>query len=85
MSDTNVNLPLQGELLRETQDLAQELNVSWPLLIVLALQSFLHRRRGQKNLLERLNAAYADGQGSDDLEVVQRMRPTHRKMVEDEW
>jgi hypothetical protein len=83
MNDTNVSLPLQGSLLRDTQKLAQELNISWPRLIVLALQEFVRRNKARAQLLELLNASYE----SDDADVLllQQMKSSHRKLVEGEW
>jgi len=85
MSDTNVNLPLQGSLVSEAKDLALKLKMPWHRLVVMALQDFIRRSKGREQLQNRFNAAYGDEQEESDLTVVRQMRGTHRKLLEDEW
>lgn len=85
MDDTKVSLPLQLPLLRETQQLAQELNVSWPRLVVLALQEFVYRYQRRKDLLASLSEAYGEEKDEEAMLLVRRMRSTHRRLVEGEW
>lgn len=42
------------------------------------------RRQENKDLLDRLNAAYADGD-PEGKEEVERMMPLQREVVEGEW
>jgi hypothetical protein len=83
MNDTNVSLPLQGSLLRDTQKLAQELNISWPRLIVLALQEFVRRKHARAQLIERLNVSYEPDEA--DVRLVRQMKSSHRRLIEGEW
>ncbi|PSN15168.1 hypothetical protein C7293_08395 [filamentous cyanobacterium CCT1] len=85
MTEPSAGLPIQTELVDDTQALAKELGVSWGQLITLALQDFVQRYRGQKNLVERINAAYSDEIDSEETSLMAAMRSTHRRVVEGEW
>ena len=85
MTEPSARLPIQGELIDDTQLLAQELGVSWAQLLTLALQEFTQRYRRQKNLVERINAAYAEEPEPEEANLLQSMRSSHRRIVEGEW
>ncbi len=85
MSDPSPDLPVQVSLLRDTQALAKELNISWSRLVTLALKDFIRRYRGRKQLVDRINAAYVDTFNNDELRLARARRATHRKLVEGEW
>jgi hypothetical protein len=85
MTEPSARLPIQGELMDDTQLLAQELGVSWGQLVTLALQQFVQRYHKQQNLVERINAAYADEPESEEVNLLQAMRSSHRRIVEGEW
>jgi hypothetical protein len=59
MTDTSGEIPIQPELIADTQSLAKELDISWSRLITLALKDFIRRYRGRKGLVDQLNAAYS--------------------------
>ncbi|WP_110985035.1 hypothetical protein [Acaryochloris thomasi] len=71
--------------MNDTQALAEELNISWKQLITVALQDFIRRYRGRKHLIEKINAAYTDAPDEEERLLLQKMRSSHRRIVEDEW
>ena len=83
MPDPLTSLPLQSSLVNDGQALAQELNLSWAQLISIALQEFIRRHRRPQNLVEQLNAVYADAQ-EEEAAVLDQMRATHLRLVEGE-
>ena len=85
MTEPSASLPIQTELIDYTQSLAKELGVSWSQLLTLALQQFIQRYRKQQNLVERINAAYADESEPEEANLLQAMRSSHRRIVEGEW
>ncbi|MGK7877882.1 MAG: hypothetical protein AB4426_32625 [Xenococcaceae cyanobacterium] len=85
MVDPATSLPIQSALIDDTQALAKELNISWKQLITLALQDFIRRCRGRKHLVEKLNAAYADEPDDEETLLLQRMRSSHRHIIEGKW
>lgn len=85
MRETNINIALQSALLEKVKDVAKTLNVSWSRLIVIALGDFIRRHEVRENLLADINTAYAEDEDESELDVVQQMRSTHRRLVEGEW
>lgn len=85
MTDLSASLPIQTELIDDTQALAKELGISWSQLVNLALQEFIYRYREQLDLLERINAAYSDAPEPEEISLLQAMRSSHRHIVEGEW
>lgn len=85
MANPLANVKLQSTLLNAGHALAQKLNISWEHLISLALKDFIRRHRASTQLVEKLNAAYADSLDDEEKILLHQMRPTHRHLVEGEW
>lgn len=85
MTDTAAEIPIQPDLIADTQSLAKELDISWSRLITLALKDFIRRHREHQGLVDQINAAYADSPDDKETQLLQAMRPTHRRIVEGEW
>ena len=60
MAEQLTSLPIQKNLISDTQALAKELDIPWSRLVSLALTDFVRRYRGKKQLVEAINTAYAD-------------------------
>lgn len=82
---TPSDLPIQDSLIHDTQALAAELGIPWDHLITLALNDFMRRHHEREHLIERINAAYTGTPDEKERELLQRMRSSHRKIVEGEW
>ncbi len=61
--------------------IALELNVSRSQVFVIAMQEYLRRREHQR-LLEQINAMYDDGLDHEQLEILKRMEPHQRRIME---
>lgn len=85
MTNPSADLPIKRELIQDTQALAKELNISWGRLLTLALQDFVRKYHNRKQLVNQINAAYADDGGENEKELLQTMSSTHRQIVESEW
>jgi hypothetical protein len=85
MADQPTSLPIQKSLLNATRTLAKELNISWSRLITLALRDFIRRYQGRQDLVDQINAAYAQDLDDDETHRMQAMRSSHRHLVEGEW
>ena len=82
MAHIKTAISLDKDLFAQLESLAEEMKVSRSQLLGLALEDFLRRRHNQL-LLEQLNAAYDDAPDSTERALLQRMRPTQRRLVED--
>jgi hypothetical protein len=85
MAEPSGKISIQPDLVADTQSLAKELDISWSQLITLALKDFIRRHRGRQGLVDQINAAYTDGPDDEETQLLQTMRPTHRRIVEGEW
>ena len=74
---------LPRPLLKQVEGLARELKVSRNRVFAMSVEA-LQRRRNRK-LLEQINAAVADGPDKTERELMRRMKPHYRKMLEGEW
>ncbi|MEO0457782.1 MAG: CopG family transcriptional regulator [Cyanobacteria bacterium P01_A01_bin.114] len=81
MPDPSAEIPIQPDLVADSQSLAKELGVSWSWLITLALKDFIRRYRSRKGLIDQINAAYSDGLDNDEAHLRQAMRSTHRHII----
>ena len=63
---------------------SDELKISRSRLFSLALEDFI-RRSHNRQLLEKLNAAYEDVVDVKEQTLRRRMRRQHRRIVESEW
>jgi metal-responsive CopG/Arc/MetJ family transcriptional regulator len=77
-------ISLHKALFEQVEALAHDMHVSRSRLFVLAVEEFIRRHENQQ-LLERLNAAYADAPDSAEQTLQHRMRRQHRHVVEGEW
>lgn len=75
---------IQKPLLEQAKDLAGKLKISCSRLFSLALEEFI-RRQQNRELLEQINAAYADEPDTAEQELLRRRQRSQRRMVESEW
>lgn len=81
----STSLSIEKTLISDTKALAEELNMPWSRLVALALEELIRRHRGRKNLIDRINAAYADDvQDEEDIRLKEGMRATQRRLLKDE-
>lgn len=75
---------LSRSLFDQADAVAREMNVSITDLFVLALEECVRRHQGRK-LFDSYNQAYQDGLDEEEQELLRRMRPLQRQVVEGEW
>ena len=84
MEHVKTAISLQKALFEQVEALADEMHISRSRLFVLAVEEFIRRHESQQ-LLERINAAYADAPDAAEQALHRRMRHHHRQVVEGEW
>lgn len=84
MADQLNSLPIQKSLIDDTQALAEELDISWSRLVALALSDFVRRHQGRKQLVDKINAAYADAPDDEEIVMQRGMRATQRNLLDGE-
>lgn len=83
MPNIKTAISIEKPIFDQVNDLARSLNISRSRLFVMAAQEFIERHTN-KELLRAINDAY-DDLHDVDTRVVDRMRPRHLKMIEDQW
>ena len=84
MAHIKTAISLRESLLKEVDDLANELKISRSRLFSLAVEAYLQKYQNQ-SLLDALNAAYEDHSDPNEQSVQQKIRPKHKRLIEGEW
>lgn len=83
MSNIKTAVSLQNRLFDQAEEVAKEMNVSRSKFFALALEDYIERYRNRQ-LLERINCAYADGPDAEEVELLARMQRKERQLLQDE-
>ncbi len=79
---TAISLP--EALFEQAKALAGEMKVSRSHLMALALEEFIHRYENRQ-LLEKINAAYSNIPDEEEQVILSSMRSQHWQILEGEW
>jgi metal-responsive CopG/Arc/MetJ family transcriptional regulator len=85
MPKVKTAISIDEDLLEETNDIAQELDIPRSQVVSQAIEDYIQRYRN-KQLLAQINEAYSDSPDPDELGTLEIMRSHQRKLGEhDEW
>lgn len=84
MTNIKTAISLPESLFKQAEDVACEMKVSRSRLVALALEEFI-RRHQNRQLLEKINAAYEDAPDKEEQALHYRLRRQHRQIAENEW
>jgi metal-responsive CopG/Arc/MetJ family transcriptional regulator len=84
MANVKTAVSLPKSLFEQAETLASEMKLSRSGLMALALEEFI-RRHANRQLLEKINAAYSDDLDGEEKTILGSMRCQHRQMIEGEW
>jgi metal-responsive CopG/Arc/MetJ family transcriptional regulator len=84
MQSIKTAISIQKSLFEQAEELARKMKVSRSRLFVLALEDYICRRQNRE-LLARINAAYADELDPGEQALRRKSRRQHRQIVEGEW
>ncbi len=82
MPNMKTAISIEKQIFQQMDSLAKKLKISRSRLFAMAAQEFLQRNKNI-DLLKSLNAAYDDL--PDTEPIVAAMRPTHSKIVNNQW
>lgn len=77
-------ISIEKDLFDQAEKMARSMKVSRSKLFVIALKDFMEHQKN-KELLARINAAYADEPDATEQTLRRKSRRQHRRMVEGEW
>jgi hypothetical protein len=75
---------IQKPLFDRVEALARKMKISRSRLYAQALEEYILKHENRQ-LLERINAAYQDGPDEDEIKHLKATRITQRKQAEGEW
>lgn len=78
------SLLVRKSTLKKADELARQMKISRNCLFSLALEQFIQQQQNRK-LLEKFNAAYADGPDPEEEMLLEKYRIIQRELVWDEW
>ena len=81
MPNVKTAISIEQSIFEKINTIAKKLNVSRSYIFSQAAKEYIQRHQNME-LLQQLNEVY-DDQQTDSL--VQKMRPKHKKMVNDQW
>jgi metal-responsive CopG/Arc/MetJ family transcriptional regulator len=84
MATVKTAISIDKSLFEQVNKLADKLDVSRSHLFVLAVEEFI-RRYENEQLLRQLNQAYDELPLANEEQLLERMRASHRNLVEGEW
>lgn len=84
MESIKTAISIEKSLFTQANILARKMKVSRSRLFVLALEDFI-REQENRELLEKINAVYADEPDQPEKVLRQKMRKSHRRLVEGQW
>ena len=84
MESIKTAISIDKSLFAQANALARKLKMSRSRLFVTALKDFI-RQQENRELLEQINAVYADEPDEAEKELRRRTRKSHRRLVEGQW
>ncbi len=84
MNTVKTAISIQKPLFERAEKLARKMKVSRSRLFVIALEEYIKRRQNRE-LLEQLNAVYADEPDPLEKSLRRGIERQHRRLVEGEW
>ncbi len=84
MSTVKTAISIEKPLFQQVENLARKMRVSRSRLFALALEEYMQRRKNRE-LLEQINAAYADEPDPGEQALLRKVKRKHRRMVEGQW
>ena len=85
MTEQTTNFPVQESLAKDTQALAEELNIFSSHLVAIALKEFIRRNQHRQRLANEISKAYIEPSTEEEKALRQHSRISYRKIVKGEW
>ena len=84
MQNIKTAISIHKSLFEQAEKIARKMKVSRSRLFALALEDYIHREQNRE-LLTKINAAYADEPDANEQTLRRKARRTHRRIVRGEW
>lgn len=84
MESIKTAISIDKALFAQANALARKLKISRSRLFVIALEDFI-REQENRELLEKINAVYADEPDESEKVLRRKVRKSHRRIIEGQW
>ena len=84
MESIKTAISIDKSLFAQANTLARKLKITRSRLFVLALEDFIQEHQNRE-LLEKINAVYADEPDATEQMLRRKTRKSHRRLVEGQW
>ena len=84
MANIKTAVSLHEQLFKQAESMAREMKLSRSRLYAAALEEFVKRHQNRQ-LLDRINEAYAAEPDDSERKYLRKMRQRHRKSIEGQW
>lgn len=84
MQNIKTAISIDKSLFAQANVLAKKLKLSRSRLFVLALEDFIQEQQNRE-LLEKINAVYADEPDESEKVLRRKVRKSHRRLIEGQW
>ncbi len=84
MENIKTAISIRKSLFEQAETLAHKMKVSRSRLFVIALEDFI-REQENRELLEKINAVYADEPDESEKVLRRKMRQSYRRLAEGQW
>ena len=84
MESIKTAISIDKSLFAQANALARKLKITRSRLFVLALEDFIQEQQNRE-LLEKINAVYADEPDATEKNLRRKARKSHRRLVEGQW
>lgn len=84
MESVKTAISIDKSLFAQANALARKMKVSRSRLFVIALEDFI-REQENRELLEKINAVFADEPDQSEKILRRKVRKSHRRLVEGQW
>lgn len=84
METIKTAISIDKSLFKQADALAKKMDISRSRLFVIALEDYMRQLENQE-ILEKINAVYANEPDEEEKELLRKMRLSYRKLIEAEW
>lgn len=84
MESVKTAISIDKSLFAQANALARKMKVSRSRLFVIALEDFI-REQENRELLEKINAVFADEPDESEKTLRRKVRKSHRRLIEGQW
>jgi len=85
MASSRTTVSIQKSLYETLNMIAQDLELSSSIILELAIEQFVREYQNNRELLQKINAAYDHLPDNEEQTLLNKMKIHHKSLVEGQW